>query len=155
MKVNMVSDKATQLFMLFQNLLKMLQMALTSEKTPLQCFLTCQRHLIPFTTIYCYKNSDFMVSYDWFTSYLLHRVQYVALEDYNSQRYFIKCGVPQGSILPGQSAVYEWDKIWLRCWEMHKHLQCWVLGSVSSVWGFLSLYGALWLAPHLPAIRPG
>ena len=38
-------------------------------------------------------------AFDWFTSYLSHRVQYVALEDYNSDRYFIKCGVPQGSVL--------------------------------------------------------
>ena len=36
---------------------------------------------------------------NWFESYLTDRSQYVTYNGMNSNTYFLKCGVPQGSIL--------------------------------------------------------
>ena len=35
----------------------------------------------------------------WFTSYFSERKQYVHINDYDSKQKYVKCGVPQGSIL--------------------------------------------------------
>ena len=35
----------------------------------------------------------------WVCSYLQNRRQYVCINDYNSELLYVKCGVPQGSIL--------------------------------------------------------
>ena len=39
------------------------------------------------------------LSYQWFASYLNNRKQYVSLDGVESQCAYVKCGVPQGSIL--------------------------------------------------------
>ena len=39
------------------------------------------------------------VANDWFSSYLTNRRQYVRINKFNSVHSFIKCGIPQGSIL--------------------------------------------------------
>ena len=44
---------------------------------------------------------------NWFSSYLEHRTQFVSINGYSFNLLFIRCGVPQGSILGPFSPVHK------------------------------------------------